>query len=115
MVEKKKTSESEKGKSLVRTKKQKLIIPLRGRKFQGTVIRKFEGRVTIEFERTRFIQKYERYIKTKTKMHARLPEKLKNEIALGDYIQIQECRPLSKILHHIVINKIRDGDKNESN
>ena len=43
-------------------------------------------------------------------MHARLPEKLKNEIALGDYIQIQECRPLSKILHHIVVKKI-GGEK----
>ena len=92
----------------------------RGRKFEGFVIKKFDKRVVIEFERVKLIKKYERYIKTETRMHARLPEKLRNEINVGDYIQIQECRPLSKILHHIVIKKIRSvnvksGVKNESN
>ncbi len=92
----------------------------RGRRFEGTVIKKFDKRVVIEFERVKFVRKYERYAKTKTRMHARLPEKLKNEINIGDYIQIQECRPLSKILHHMVIKKIRSSNiksviKNESN
>jgi len=82
----------------------------RGRKFEGYVIRKFDKRVTIEFERVNYIKKYERYAKSKTKIHARLPESLKDTINLGDYIQIMECRPLSKITHHIVIKKIRDAD-----
>ena len=27
-------------------------------------------------------------------------------IDLGDYIEIKECRPISKIIHFIVINKV---------
>ena len=89
-------------------KEEKIVgtIVTRGRKFEGNVIRKFDKRVTIEFERVNFIRKYERYLKTKTKMHARLPEALKDQINIGDLIQIQECRPISKITHHIVIKKI---------
>ncbi len=83
---------------------------LRGRKFEGYVIRKFDKRVTIEFERVKFVKKYERYLKTKTKLHARLPESLRNELNLGDYIQIIECRPLSKIIHFVAVKKIREAD-----
>jgi small subunit ribosomal protein S17 len=81
----------------------------RGRSFQGTVIRKFPKRVVIEFDRTVFIKKYERYSKRKTKLHARLPECMAEEINLGDYIEILECRPISKIIHFVVIKKI-SGD-----
>ena len=93
-------------------KEKKLVgTMVRGRKFEGYVIRKFPGRITIGIERVRKIRKYERYIKIKSKMHARLPKSLEQEINLGDYIQIQECRPLSKILHHIVTKKIRSKEK----
>lgn len=81
----------------------------RGRSFKGKVIRKFPKRVVIEFERTIYIKKYERYSKRKTKLHARLPECMFDEINLGDYIEIKECRPISKIVHFIVIGKIGGG------
>ena len=80
-------------------------ISLRGRSFYGTVIKKFPKRVVIEFERTIFIKKYERYAKRKTKLHARLPECMNKEINIGDYIQIMECRPISKIIHFIAVGK----------
>ena len=86
-------------------------LSLRGRSFRGKVIRKFPKRVVIEFERTLFIQKYERYSKRKTKLHARLPDCMANEINLGDYIEIKECRPISKIIHFIVIGKINPEEK----
>jgi len=79
---------------------------LRGRRFKGTVIRKFPSRVVIEFERTIYIKKYERYSKRKTKLHARLPENMFKEINIGDYIEIIECRPISKIIHFIAVRKI---------
>lgn len=85
------------------------ILSARGRVFKGTVIKKFPRRITIEFERTIYIRKYERYLKKKTKIHARLPDCLKDEINVGDYIEVQECRPLSKIIHFVTIKKIRDG------
>lgn len=85
-------------------------ISLRGRSFKGKVIRKFAKRVTIEFERTLYIEKYERYAKKKTKLHARLPECMSKEIEIGDYIEIRECRPISKIVHFVVVKKIVKGE-----
>jgi small subunit ribosomal protein S17 len=80
----------------------------RGRLFQGTVKKKFPKRAVIEFERTLYVKKYERYVKKKTKIHARLPKCMESEIQIGDYVQVQECRPLSKIIHFVIIKKIRD-------
>ncbi|MEM4625292.1 MAG: 30S ribosomal protein S17 [Candidatus Pacearchaeota archaeon] len=88
---------------------------LRGRKFEGYVVRKFEKRVVIEFERMIYVRKYERYMKKKTRIHARLPESMKDEINIGDYIQVKECRPLSKIIHSVVIKKIRDVNEKSIN
>jgi small subunit ribosomal protein S17 len=81
----------------------------RGRIFEGTVTWKFPKRVVIEFERMIYIKKYERYAKLKTKIHARLPEFLEKEINLGDLIRVHECRPLSKIIHFVVVQKLKDA------
>lgn len=91
-------------KSLVGT--SKIPIATRGRTFEGFVTKKFPKRVVVEFERTVFVQKYERFYKKKTRIHARLPDSMANEINIGDYIQVKECRPLSKIIHFIVIGKV---------
>ncbi len=79
----------------------------RGRIFEGRVTRKFKNRVTIEFERMIYSRKYERYFRAKTKIHAHLSSCMENEINVGDLIRIQECRPLSKIIHFVVIKKIK--------
>lgn len=83
----------------------------RGKIFKGKVIKKFPKRVLIEFERMVYIRKYERYAKSKTKIHARLPTCIEKEINIGDLIKVQECRPLSKIIHFVVIGKINGGKK----
>jgi len=57
-------------------------------------------------------KKYERFEKRRTKINARLPDCLKNEIQLGDWIEIKECRPLSKIIHFIATKKIRSKTEN---
>lgn len=115
-MEKKQSDKSGKGKKVVGTlsTKNEGNYSIRGRKFDGYVIKKFDNRVSIEFERVKHIEKYERYAKSKTKMHARLPSNLKDEIKIGDYIQIRECRPLSKIIHHIVVKKIRDSEESKN-
>ncbi|MEM4181674.1 MAG: 30S ribosomal protein S17 [Candidatus Pacearchaeota archaeon] len=84
----------------------KLIVSLRGRAFKGEVIKKFDGRVVIFFERFFFVPKYERYEKRKTVIHARLPNELK-DIEIGDIVEVKECRPLSKMIHFVVTKKIR--------
>jgi len=80
----------------------------RGGTFEGKVTKKFPRRITIEFQRMVYIRKYERYSKSKTKIHARLPDCMKDTINIGDYIKVQECRPLSKIIHFVVIKKIKN-------
>ena len=82
----------------------------RGKTFKGIVISKHDKRIAIEFERMIHVRKYERYAKSKTKVHARLPKCMEKEINLGDLIKIQECRPLSKIIHFVVINKVKEAE-----
>jgi len=84
-----------------------------GRIFEGEVIKKFPRRVAIEFERMIKSRKFERYFKGKTKLHARLSVCMESQIQMGDYIKIKECRPLSKIIHFVVIQKIRSKDIKE--
>ncbi|PJE58385.1 MAG: 30S ribosomal protein S17, partial [Candidatus Portnoybacteria bacterium CG10_big_fil_rev_8_21_14_0_10_36_7] len=52
----------------------------------------------------------ERYAKRKTKLHARLPDCMSNEINIGDYIEIKECRPISKIIHFVVVGKVNSRE-----
>jgi small subunit ribosomal protein S17 len=58
-----------------------------------------------------YIRKYERYAKSRTKIHARLPDCIKDKIHVGDLIKVQECRPLSKIIHFVVISKTKDKEE----
>ena len=82
----------------------------RGKIFRGKVIRKFSKRIVIEFERMVYISKYERYQKKKTKIHARLPLCMEDDVKIGDYAEIKECRPLSKLVHFVFIKNM-GGEK----
>ena len=84
---------------------------MRGRVFEGDVIRKLPGRVTIQFERMIRVPKYERYEKRKTKIHSRLPECM-NDVSIGDRIQVSETRPISKMIHSVVSKVIRKMEGN---
>ncbi|MBD3247618.1 30S ribosomal protein S17 [Candidatus Pacearchaeota archaeon] len=91
--------------------KIKTNIGTRGRTFTGKVTRKFPKRITIEFERMVYFNKYERYAKFRTKIHARLPEELEDEVNIGDRVEVRECRPLSKTIHFIATRKINTGEE----
>ena len=86
-------------------------LKLRGRTLEGTVIRKFEGRVTIQFERMLKVKKYERYEKRKTKIHARLPDCLVSNINIGDLFEVSETTPISKTIHFVVSKLIKEKRK----
>ena len=86
-------------------------LKVRGRTFEGKVIKKLHKRLTIEFERMIYVRKYERYAKSRTKIHARLQVCMENSILVGDLIKIQECRPLSKIIHFVVLGKVKEEAK----
>ena len=93
-------------KAKTKERKESKLVRARGRTFEGKVVKKFPKRAVIEFERTIYVRKYERYKKSRTKIHARLPENMADKINIGDLIKVQECRPLSKIIHFIVIEKV---------
>jgi len=88
-------------------------LKMRGRIFEGVVVNKFPGRVTIQFERMLKLSKYERYEKRKTKIHARLPDCMKKDVDAGDLIQISETRPISKTIHFVVSKVIRKMGDNK--
>ena len=102
-MEKKETKETKIEKGV-----KKIIVGTRGRTFEGFVTKKFPHRVVVEFKRTVYVRKYERFYNKKTKLHARLPEGF--DVNVGDYIRIAECRPLSKIIHFVVIAIVRKAE-----
>ena len=79
----------------------------RGRKFTGTVVSdKMSRTVTVQWERKKYIPKYERYEKRRTKVKAHNPDTINAKT--GDIVIIEETRPISKTKNFIVtqiINK----------
>jgi small subunit ribosomal protein S17 len=87
------------------SKQRAVVVGTRGRTFEGFVTKKFPTRVVVEFERTVYVRKYQRFYKKKTRLHARTLEGM--HVDIGDYIRVHECRPLSKIICFVVVEKIR--------
>lgn len=88
-------------------------LKLRGRKFQGEVVKVLPGRVTISFERMIKLPKYERFEKRRTKIHARLTECMQGDVAVGDLIEISETRAISKMIHFVVSKVVRKREAKE--
>lgn len=109
MVETKKQKVKSQKESVAKPIKEHKKIGTRGRTFEGTAIKVFPDRVTIEFERTVYIKKFERFSKKITRIKARLPDNIKVE--LGDLIRVQECRPLSKTIHCMVVKNLKHKPK----
>ena len=84
----------------------------RGRKFTGTVISdKMSKTVTVEWERRKFIKKFERYEKRRTRIKAHNPEDVNAET--GDVVQIEETRPISKTKNFLVTKIIKKANVQE--
>ncbi|MBS3150997.1 30S ribosomal protein S17 [Candidatus Woesearchaeota archaeon] len=89
----------------MKKKSRKRINP-HGRTFSGIVIsRRMQKTAKVAWERRLYLKKYERYEKRKSSVMAHIPEGI--ELEEGDKVIIQECRPISKTKHFIII-------KNES-
>jgi len=87
---------------------EKTIIP-RGRKFTGPIRTSRMTKTAIfEIERRKYLTKYERYEKRRTRIKVHVPEGM--EIADGDIVTIHETRPLSKTKTFIIVeNHTRTG------
>lgn len=76
----------------------------RGRTFVGTVIsNRMSKTVTVEWDRKKFVTKYQRYEKRRTRVKAHDPLGLQ----IGDVVEIVETRPISKTKNFLVTRKIR--------
>ncbi len=80
---------------------------IRGRIFIGTVSNdKLRLSPTVEWERSIFVPKYERFKKGRTRVKAHNPPCI--DARLGDRVRIAECRPISKTKNFVIIEKLSD-------
>lgn len=76
-------------------------LKVRGRHFEGNVEKIVGRRAVVRWELIRYTPKYERYHRTYSKVHAYIPACI--TVNKGDLVRIGECRPLSKIMHFVVL------------
>jgi small subunit ribosomal protein S17 len=75
---------------------------VRGRVFRGTVkSAKSHNTVIIEWRYNKFIRKYERYQRQKSRITAHNPPCMRARE--GDSVVVAECRPISKTKHFVVV------------
>lgn len=81
------------------------ILPLRGQVLEGVVVSdKMNKTVVVQQEYLKYISKYERYERRRSKIHAHNPPCINAK--KGDFVKIAECRPLSKTKAFVVVEKV---------
>jgi small subunit ribosomal protein S17 len=79
-------------------------VPTRGSVIEGVVVSdKMNKTVTVRADYIIKVPKYDRMKRRHTKIKARNPPEI--DAKIGDFVKIAECRPLSKTVHFIVIEK----------
>jgi small subunit ribosomal protein S17 len=82
-------------------------LPVRGQLLTGIVVsNKMQGSVIVKREYLHYIPKYERYEKRTSKYSAHCPPCIK--LNVGDKVRIAECRPLSKTVSFVVVEKLQE-------
>jgi len=80
-------------------------LSVRGQIVKGICVStKMNKTATIQRERRRFNQKFERYEKRTKKISAHNPECL--EIKIGEPVAVMECRPISKTVSFVIIGRV---------
>jgi len=82
------------------------ILSLRGQVFEGTVASaKAKNTVIVVREYFHYISKYRRYERRRSRIPAHCPPCL--TVKEGDRVRIVECRPISKTVHFVVVEKLK--------
>ncbi|MCD4800011.1 MAG: 30S ribosomal protein S17 [Methanococcoides sp.] len=77
-------------------------LSVRGQILVGTVVSdKMDHTVVIQQRREKLINKFQRYEKRQSKIHAHNPPCI--DAKVGDIVTIAECRPLSKTKSYVVV------------
>ena len=80
-------------------------LPVRGKILEGTVVStKMSGTITVERGHLHYVKKYMRYERRRSRILAHSPPCL--ELKDGDRVRIVECRPVSKEVSFVAIEKI---------
>jgi len=80
-------------------------LPVRGQTIIGMVVStKMSNAITVKKEFMQYVPKYERYMKKTATYHAHCPPCF--EVQTGDKVRIAECRPLSKTISFVTIEKM---------
>ncbi len=80
-------------------------LPIRGQIITGIVSSvKMQNSISVKREFMNYVPKYERYEKRTSKYSAHCPPCIK--LKAGDKVRIAECRPLSKTISFVAIEKI---------
>lgn len=80
-------------------------LPVRGQIITGVVSSvKMKNSILVKKEYMNYVPKYERYEKRTSKFAAHCPPCI--NVKIGDRVRIAECRPLSKTISFVTIEKI---------
>jgi small subunit ribosomal protein S17 len=79
-------------------------LPVRGQMIEGTVVSvKMDRTAVVERKYLRYQKKYERYEKRTSRYSAHSPECIGTKV--GDRVTIVECRPLSKTVSFVIVER----------
>lgn len=84
-------------------------LKVHGRSIVGVVISdKMNKTVSLEWKRRIYIPKYERYMIKTSKIKAHNPAEI--DAKEGDTVRVMQCRPISKLKHFVVVEKVIETD-----
>ena len=85
-------------------------LAVRGQILEGIVASTdMERTVVVEREYDVPVQKYDRYMKRRSRVSAHVPGVLE-PLQVGDRVRIAECRQLSKTKSHVVVEVVEEAD-----
>ena len=77
-------------------------LSIRGKIFEGIVIKSMaKNTVILEKESPIYFEKFKRYGRSKSRIHAHVPSNL--DVNDGDHVMAAECRPLAKSVSFVVM------------
>jgi small subunit ribosomal protein S17 len=80
-------------------------LPVRGRVLEGVVMSDhMKGTIVLRRDYYHYVPKYLRYERRHSRLAAHNPPCI--DVKIGDKVKIMECRPLSKSVSFVVIEKI---------
>ena len=83
-------------------------LSLRGHMLEGIVVsNKMEKTIVVRRDYLNYVPKYRRYERRRSNVSAHNPPCL--DIKAGDKVRLAECRPISKTVSFVVIEKLEDG------